>query len=224
MQRSHVSAKANQSPVAIGRQRIHPAVHLQTGDLVGAFVELDMAFDDRPVFSEIAPPPSAARWVTDRLRELRSILTAQNVQERPVILPLPAMALNDPDLPSKCADTLAGTRLCAQEFSFEFTDAAFATCQRDVASTLRAFRQRGFRVSIDARLSCTAELAASNWLMIDTLRIPALSDATDEALLDRVETARTAGVAIVAERPYWRDGDALADLGIEYGLHPRADA
>jgi len=33
-----------------------------------------------------------------------------------------------------------------------------------------------------------------------------------------------AGVSIIADKPKWRDGDYLANMGIEYGVQPRTDA
>ena len=62
------------------------------------------------------------------------------------------------------------------------------------------------------------------WLMIDTLRINANEVDLYEDLEDLVEMARAAGVAIVAQKPYWRDGEYLDSIGIQYGLMPKTDA
>ena len=60
--------------------------------------------------------------------------------------------------------------------------------------------------------------------MVDTLRIRAKDIDTNPDLEDLIETAASAGVAIVAEQPYWRDGDYLARMGVDYGINPRTDS
>ena len=224
MQNFHVSAKTGQQSAKGHSFRFHPAVHLNTGDLVGAFVDLPFAFDDRPVFNLAEKRPSVASWMADVLSGLCHAAVSEDLRERPLILPMPAAALSTANVVSKCADVMAGSRLCPQEICFEVTDATLTACPSDVATIFRNFRQRGFRIAVDAGRSSAANLKASTWLMVDTLRIGTDNGDIGDDLLNLVDTASAAGVAIIVEDAYWRDGEYLASLGIEYGLNPRVDA
>lgn len=224
MQNFHVSAKRDQQPAAGKAFRISPAIHLNTGDLVGAFVDLPMAFDDRPSFDLVEKQPNAAEWIADKLGQLCRVAVAEDIRERPLVLPMPAAALSQADVVGRCLDAMNGARLCPQEVCFEINDAAIASSPLDISTVFRNFRQRGFRVAVDARRSCTADIRGSTWLMVDTLRIQFEDGNIPDEVVGIVDHAQAAGVAIVVEGAYWRDGDYLASLGIEYGLHPRADA
>lgn len=144
--------------------------------------------------------------------------------ERPLVLPVPASALSDPDMLDACNHAAAQTRLCNQEISFELTDAAITARPENARIFMHTFRRKGFRVSIDARKSWQSNLPAHDWLLIDTLRLHATSLESEPSLESYIGAASQAGVAIVAQAPYWRDGEYLASLGIDYGLSPRTDA
>ncbi len=210
------------------RMRAKPAIHLCTGDMVGAFIEVAIDFDDRPM--SLAQPRSnassvkPAQWLADRIGDVASLCEITAMTERPIILPIPVACLTDSTTLDACIHAVAQTKLCHQELSLEITDSAFATHDLSARKLIQEFRQRGFRVSIDARKSWTASLSADCWLMIDTLRLRAEHIADEVDLMHRVELAAHAGVAIVAEHPKWRDGEDLAALGIDYGLSPKADA
>lgn len=219
-----VSTKRNQAPRCLQSVRFHPAVHLNTGDLVGAFAETPFAFEDRPRFGMTMSKPIIADWVSNALMELCRTVTAEDIRERPIIMSLPAAALGDRDVVSACVDVMAGSRLCPQEICFEITDAALVASSCDVTGYFRSFRQRGFRIAIDARTSWQCEIPTSTWLMVDTLRVRFDRNEMSVELAARLDIARAAGVAIVAEKARWRDGEQLSEMGIEYALHPRADA
>ncbi|MEO0883571.1 MAG: EAL domain-containing protein [Pseudomonadota bacterium] len=224
MQNSHVYAKRDQASRRSDHVRFHPAVHLNTGDLVGAFVDIPLAYDDRPIFNLGGQQPSVADWMSGTVAELCRVAVGTEMRERPLILPIPAASLCHADTVNACADVLAGSRLCPQEICFEVTDAALVASPLDITALFRSFRQRGFRIAIDARTSWQADLRASTWLMVDTLRVSLNTCDDDDELMALIEVARSAGVAIIAEGALWRDGEYLASLGIEYALHPRSDA
>lgn len=228
MQRS-LSVRA-EAPTAKfnARLRVTPAIHLCSGDLVGAFIEHAVGFDDTPSFSLRSTPdsdrPSPAKWVGTKIVELATYCDVTGNTERPLILPIPSAAMLDPDTIEEAIAAAAQTRLCHQEISFELTDAALTAAPTAGENFIRACRKRGFRVSIDARISHSATVSPTTWLMIDTLRLKMSDLETEPSLDDKVEIAASAGVAIVAQQPLWRDGDYLARLGIDYGLSPRTDA
>lgn len=227
MQRFERAHKLEISARRANPLRVNPAVHLCSGDTVGAFVEYAEMFEDRPVFAARmakAASPSAIDWVADRISDLAIYCETTCTTERPLILPVPGICLTETGMIESCVHAAAQTRLCHQELSFEITDTALATSAHKMRPLLQAFRQRGFRVSIDSRRSWSAEISGECWLMIDTLRVRADDIGQDQDLDRRIETAATAGVAIVAEHARWRDGDLLSDRGIDYGLFPRADA
>ncbi|MEL7481325.1 MAG: hypothetical protein AAGJ29_07175 [Pseudomonadota bacterium] len=227
MQDIHKFAAERRADTAHLPIRLCAGVHLLSGEPVGAFVETSLAFDDRPSFDVQADKPScpsAVDWVLARLDEVITVGACPSVKERPIVLPVPSAGFGDPDLAPRCADAMAVSHLCPQEICFEFSDSAFAASDKDSEPLLRAFRQRGFRVGIDARQSWCAGLSGPCWLMVDSLRVTAKAALTNARLRDRIDFAFSAGVAVVAERPRWRDGEILADLGVHYGLRPLADA
>lgn len=206
--------------------RLKPVIHLCTGDTVGAFVEHAIGFDEKPTFDFVpkTAPPSPANWVANRILDIASMCDTLCFTDRPIVIPVPGCAINDPDLLKAVIKAIGQTKLCHQEISLELPDAALTTAGEKVYEFVSAFRKYGFRVSIDARISWNANLPGHTWLMIDTLRINADEIDTHSALEVILEIANAAGVAIVAQKPYWRDGDYLASIGIQYGLMPRADA
>jgi len=209
------------------RIRIKPSMHLCSGDAVGAFAEHASAFDERPKFTHAAhtsEQASPAAWIARSISDLAVICDTLSYNERPIVLPIPACALSQPGLIEACNQAVAQTRFANQEISFEITDAVATTTGVLLQNIITNFRRNGFRVSIDARKSWSARLPATCWLMIDTLRVHPHHIDTEADLEDMIDIARTAGVAIVAQKPHWRDGDYLASLGIDYGLSPRADA
>lgn len=227
MRHTSESALPTQSKSRTASIRLTSAIHLCSGDTVGAFVEHARGFDDKPSFIRKglrAAETDATRWVADKIRDIAVLCETLCFADRPLILPIPACALTDAHLLDAVTKSISQTRLCHQEISFELPDAALATAGQHVYDFISTFRKNGFRVSIDARKSWISEFSGHTWLMIDTLRINAAEIDVDSDLEIMIETARSAGVAIVAEKPFWRDGDYLASIGIDYGLKPRADA
>jgi len=209
------------------RIRIKPSMHLCSGDAVGAFAEHARTFDERPVFTHDAGRSahlSPAEWVVRSVSDLAVICQTLSYNERPIVLPIPACAFSQPGLVDACDHAIAQTQFANQEISFEITDAAAAATGALLQNMITAFRKKGFRISIDARKSWTSRMPAPCWLMIDTLRICPHHIETEAELEDMISIARSAGVAIVAQKPHWRDGEYLASLGIDYGLNPRTDS
>ena len=218
------AAKPETSP----QLRVHPAIHLCSGDMVGAFAEHATAFDDTPRFSlgqvDLSSQTTPAKWLAEKILDLASYCDLTGITERPIIMPVPAAVLNDTGHVEAAVLAMAQTRLCHQEISFELTDAAITNSTDQAESFIRNCRKRGFRVSIDARTSQSMSLKPGMWLMIDSLRINADSICQEDALDEQIEIASQAGVAIIAQSPLWRECDYLASLGIDYGLKPRTDA
>lgn len=227
MQHFAHTAEGSSTSTLARRVRTRPAIHLCSGDLVGAFAEFATHFDEGPLFlSQHSKNRDCdpKQWLAERISDVACLAEVTNTSERPIVLPMPASCLTDTQTVDTCVHAVAQTRLCHQELSFEITDSAFATHALSARKLIQSFRQRGFRVSIDIRKSWIAHLSSDCWLMIDTLRLNANDIWNQPALIKRLEIAASAGVAIVAEKPKWRDGDELAALGIEYGLSLRADA
>lgn len=228
MQRVACNKAEAAKPETAPQLRVHPAIHLCSGDMVGAFAEHAFDFDDSPRFSlgqvDLSSHTTPAKWLAEKILTLASYCDLTGMTERPIILPVPASVLNDESLVETAILAMAQTRLCHQEISFELTDAAIASSADQAEGFIRSCRKRGFRVSIDARTSQSMNMKPNMWLMIDSLRINADSICQEEALDEHIDIASQAGVAIVAQSPQWRECDYLASLGIDYGLHPRADA
>lgn len=207
--------------------RLHPSVHLCCGDTIGAFVEPMFQLDEKPNFGPASGWTNSADLETrllEQIGELASYCDTIGTELRPLILPVPVSVLEIPSLIDACLNKIAQTRLCPQELAFEFTDAEMLRNTGFDFDLFRSLRMRGVRVAIDARASWRCQLQPMSWLMVDTLRVPAEQIGIDQALDDMIAQAVDAGVAIVADRPRWRDGDFLARAGVAYGVHPYADA
>lgn len=202
-------------------------MHLCSGDAVGAFMEYAYNFEDKPALlsnSDIKTHHTAASWIASKIIDMASMCDMIDYIERPLILPVPARTLIDNDVLEFCTNAAAQTRLCHQEISLEITDAAISAHTEEAVTFMHTFRRQGFRVSVDARKSCAGELPGECWLLVDTLRLRAQDIEVEPALQDMIGLASSAGVAIVAERALWRDGEYLARMGIDYALKPRTDA
>ncbi|MEL7128765.1 MAG: hypothetical protein AAGK23_04400 [Pseudomonadota bacterium] len=207
--------------------RFEPAIHLCSGEKVGAFVETHRQFAEQPKFGPATgtiTPLSAGEWLAAHIADIVLATAHYGVVDRPIVVNAPSACLSDRATPALCLEQITNSPLCAQEFSLEFENAAFETCDLETMAAVRPFRQRGFRVSVDARRNWTTHIPAHVWLMVDTLRIHAEQFETDIALQDTVSAASQAGVSIVAVGARWRDGEALAEHGICYGIKPRTDA
>lgn len=227
MQQSTLNRSSSTTGASSHQIRLHPSVHLGCGEAVGAFIEPMFKLDDRPRFGP-ASRTSAAENLEDRLvgqiQQIAAYCDGMDVSLRPLILPVPVCVLETPAIIDACLDMIAQTKLCPQEFAFEFTDAELIRNAGFDFNLFRSLRMRGLRVAIDARASSRCTLQPMSWLMVDTLRVSTEQVGVNQPLDDMISSAVSAGVAIVAERPRWRDGDYLARTGIEYGVRPYADA
>jgi len=227
MQRTSHTAKPASPKGVTPFIRPHTCMHLCSGDAVGAFIEYAHSFEDKPALlskSDVHTHQTAANWIASKIEDIASMCDTLDYTERPLVLPVPARTLIDDDVLESCTYAAAQTRLCHQEMSLEITDAAISAHTEEATTFMHTFRRKGFRVSVDARRSWAAELPAECWLLVDTLRLRAQDIETEPALQDVIDLASSAGVAIVAERAFWRDGEYLARMGIDYALKPRADA
>lgn len=203
------------------------AYHLETGDPVCAFLKPTRQFAEAPRFGIADHNDAGAditEWFTDEIEKLIDFAELIEPHTRPLILPLPDAAIACPHLAGVADELLANSFSCPQEISFEISDATMVNHAAEALILIRAFRRRGFRISIDARRSWQSELPAYAWLMIDTVRIDPASLTCDQALSDFIETASSAGVSVIAMRPAWRDSAYLETFGVEYGVAPRSDA
>lgn len=208
--------------------RLHPVRELPTGEAVGLILEHRESFADRVRFGPAAnqtpaPVSAAATWLSSRIEHAAHSEALSPQQLRPVFVPAPDAALFDSTVPLACATAMAGSPLLPQEICLEFRDSALVTAGSEVETRMRAFRRRGFRVSVDIRSSQSAEMSVALRLMIDTIRVRT-EDMHDPDIAERVHEARRSGICILAEAPRWRDVDELASLGIQFGVSLRADA
>lgn len=227
MQQTTTKESARAIPALDCPLRLKHAVHLGQGETIGVFVEPMFQLDDRPSFGprqEDTLENDLGARLLGQIQRLAELCQTNQIEQRPLILPVPASVLETPSLINACLDTLSQTKLCPQELAFEFTDADMVRNTGYDFGLLRALRTRGLRISMDARQSWHCQLQPMSWLMIDTLRVPAHPIGLDETLEDMIAFAVDAGVSIIAEKPRWRDGDALARAGIEFGISPYADA
>lgn len=227
MQRQKLSSPLSRQGQTTPHVRAHNCLHLSSGDTVGAVIEYAQNFEDTAVVFASGTTLTHTRpsdWVGEKILDVAAMCETIDYTERPLVMPVPAMVLTDPFIVEACIKAAAQTRLCHQEISLELTDAAITLHTEDAHTFVHMLRRKGFRVSVDARKSWAGNLPGTDWLMVDTLRIRAQDLDTNPELDHLIETAAAAGVAIIAEQPYWRDGDYLATLGIDYAINPRTDS
>ena len=123
-----------------------------------------------------------------------------------------------------CDAAVRQTRFCAQEFVFEFKDAALHASRTDLLEHVQNLRKRGFRVSLDARRSFETKLCGNLRLMLDTIRVEADAVWSDPALQEKIEIAAESGIGVIAQNARYRDSEALIRLGVTYGAGLKADA
>lgn len=227
MQRHKLSQSIAQKTHKLPLLRAHNCMHLCSGDTVGAFIEFPQSFEDTPVsfgHNQTSKSAMPSQWISNKILEIATLCETLSFSERPLIVPVPDAILTDQHSLDACLKAATQTRLCNQELSLELTDAAITLHPEEAHAFVHAFRRKGFRVSVDARKSWSNELPGQDWLMVDTLRFNAKDLEANPDIETLIAVAVSAGVAIVAERAYWREGEYLARLGIDYGLYPRTDS
>ncbi|MEO0981169.1 MAG: hypothetical protein AAFX03_00790 [Pseudomonadota bacterium] len=220
--------RLERGPAPRPRVRFSTALLLETGEAAWAYAMIERAFEDRCAFGPAAAERAGAEcpsaWLSRLVRDVASEASTEDLIGRLIVVPTPDAALSDLAAPALCDKIVAGTRLGQQEFCFEVRLSAIAAAPEQAADWIKTARSRGFRVAIDARRAAPCRVAPSTWLMIDSLRVDADTLFTEAAVVEFIEQAVQTGVSVLADRPRWRDGGALALLGVDYGLNPQADA
>lgn len=208
--------------------RLSPVVHLLTGDVVNLVAETCRSFEDRASFggnglfiNRISP----ALWMAHQIEAVAELVNEPRfANARPIIIEAPITALMHPDTPMACEAAAARSRLCPQEICVEVEDATLSQSKSDIVRSIEALRRRGFRVGVNATRSWCTPLDTRLRLLLDCVRVDAAKLWTEADLLNRVEAARACGMAVIAENARYRDGEKLADVGIELARAPKVDA
>ncbi|MGB3626208.1 MAG: EAL domain-containing protein [Henriciella sp.] len=207
--------------------RFEPVVHLVKGDIVNLIAETPKRYEERVSFGMsglIAERISPALWLAHEVELAAQAAYRDEATARPILIQAPIAAMMHPDTPMACDAAAARSKICPQEICIEVEDAALAQSRDDIVKSIEALRRRGFRVGINATRSWCTPLDTGLRLMLDCVRVDARQICNHEDLMGRVEAAVACGMAVIAENANYRDGEELAELGIELGVRPRADA
>jgi hypothetical protein len=207
--------------------RFSPVLNLSTGASHGLVCEARSTFEDRVSFGPVAATSlnaNPAKWLGSQIEQMAVQLANQCEFDRPVIMPAPLTALAHSNTALACDAATRRTEVCHQEICLEFVDSAFAGDPTDITHRVGTLKRRGFRVGIDLRKSWLSPLNSSLCLLLDTMRVDAKDLLTNGQLLDTVFAASETGIMVIAENTKWRDGQALAALGIHVAVQPAADA
>ena len=228
MQQFSTQPAATVSAQKPAKLRLAPVVHLLSGEVVSAVAESQRQFEDRPQFGlaseTVLKSANPAKWLAGQIEDLAELVGIVDTPARPLFLAAPLAAFSHSNTAIAADAAVRKTRLLAQEICLEFKDAAFVSGGTDCLRRVEALRRKGFRVSIDARQAWNSEPPRALHLLIDTIRVRADDIDACEDLATKIEIAAASGVAIIAEGARWRDGEMLANMGIDYGCRPRADA
>ena len=221
------SEKLSSQPAALPA-RFRPIIHLTSGDIVASLAETPHAFTDTVSFGPAATLNAAqsnpAKWLAEKIETVAAAARLLEVTERPIIVRAPVAAFAHSGTGKACEIAAARSKLCPQEICLEFCDSALAASPAEALSRVRLLRQRGFRISIDARKAWNTDVTPALRLCIDTYRVQAESLYSEPTLQDSCERAAEAGISVVAHGARWRDADLLDSYGILYAINPVADA
>ena len=209
----------------IEHNRLVDVYNLETGETVFLMAQCQRDFSERVRFGPRTGTPALqnpANWIAQNIEEI-AYLSHDYSPVRPILIPVPIAAFMDENLVTACHAAILRTPLCPQEVCLEIDDATVTLMGPSLNPTLEALKRHGFRLSLNATLTATAALSENLRLLLDTLRLDARRFEKEADMQDRVEAARAAGIALIAENAFWRDGPYLARHGIDYGINPRRD-
>ncbi|MEM5517663.1 EAL domain-containing protein [Henriciella sp. AS95] len=215
------------NPGLLPALRFEPVIHLINGDIVNLIAETPKRYEERASFGTtglIAERISPALWLAHQVEAAARLAHEEVATARPIIVAAPIAAMMHPDTPMACDAAAARSHICPQEICIEVEDASLAQSRTDISNSIKALRSKGFRVGINATKSWCTPMDTGLRLMLDSARIDAKELWTSDDLAGRVEAAVACGMAIIAENVNYRDGEDLAEFGIELGLRPRTDA
>ncbi len=224
--RHETTRQTNDALAATRRLRFRTAIHLATGDPILAFAEIDRAFEDTAAFGPAgmaAPLGGPAEWLMSMIEDCAAAARIVDLSVRPIVAPAPIAAVFDPDAGQICDHAANRAGLCSQEICLELPLAAAASAPETAEAAILALRRRGIRVSLDGRDPHDVHFSGSFWLLIDSLRVDPDLAFGQAGVGEMIERAKARGVSIIADHPRWRDAEALARIGVDYGLDPVAD-
>ena len=149
---------------------------------------------------------------------------ARDQVSRPLHITAPLAALAHPDAAAACDAAVRRARACPQEICLEFEDCAFAQNPADAIRNVRAFRRFGLRVGVDARRAWNATTNLQLRMLLDSVRVDVRVLGYEADLVERLEAARFAGMAVIGDYARWRDVDELLEAGVTLATCPAADA
>lgn len=207
--------------------RFQPVVHLLSGDQMGQVCEIAKPMRDTVRFGPVTGNLDKIVPADQFCAHLKTVAKAthgQTADQRPILLPAPAVALKCSKMRQTCHDTIHATSLNSHEVCLEFSDHAFMEDVSTLTSKVQAYRKDGFRIAIDMTSSWQAVLDDALRLLIDTIRIDVDELYASPTLAYVVDAAANAGIFVIAENAKWRDGEYLAGLGVGGAICPQADA
>jgi hypothetical protein len=226
---SHLRLVVNEPQVVAARQpklRFRPVLRMADGAAYGMHAEADVAFEDTVQlrhFSDAAHP-SAAAWLGELIELAARIAHDTGLDLRPLSISAPMAALADKDGPMAAEAGAARAGILPQEIRIDFCDASVSALEDLALDRVDAFRRRGFRVGLDARKSWRTPMGARARMTFEAVRLdPSRCDAL-EIPMTRLEVACADGIALIAENVHWRDTERLAELGVHFGMSPKADS
>lgn len=216
------------APGAVRRPRLRfrPVVRLTDGVPFGLHAEADIAFEDTFHARHLrdSTHPSAAAWLGNLIERASRLAKDTQADLRPLSVSAPMAALADKDGPLAAEAGVLRAGLLPQEIRIDFSDASVAALEDLAFDRIDAFRDRGFRVGLDARKSWYTPMGARARLTFEAVRLTPAQCELLEIPVKRLEAASGCGIALIGENVCWQDAERLAERGVLFALAPRADA
>lgn len=208
------------------RLRLRPVMRLEDGAAFGMHVETEFNFEDtcRPHHMNDGAHPSSAAWLGDVIERAARMAHETGCTPRPLSITAPMAALSDPDTAMAAEAGARRTNILPQEIRIDFIDASVVALEDLALDKLDAIRARGFRIGLDARRGWRTPMGARARMTFEAIRLDARTLQELDIPMSRLEVAAAEGLALIAENAAWRDGPALANVGIHFGMAPRSDA
>lgn len=210
------------------RSRFETCLRLDDGHAAFPLTRIDPLFEEQAVsFGRSARPMNAASpadWLARAIRRLAEAAQEMELTFRPIHVPMPVAIFTDERGADIAAKEANEAGFCTQEFMLEIQDASLASGEPLAFDRLDTYRQKGFRIALDARRSAATPFSSRIRSAIERLRVNANDLIHDEMLQLRADIVSCIGGEVIVDRANWRQAEELQRCGASHALKLLSDA
>ena len=204
------------------RSRFEICMDISTGELAFPITRVDPLFEELPL--TIIETSSPSEWLGQVVRKLAHAAKTNEMNARPIHVPMPFSILADPNGPARAQQAVRDEDCCPQEFILEFQDASFSVMEVTGLDRMEDYRRIGFRIGLDARTSSAAPFGARLRSAVERMRVSSEELLFDETIQMRAEIVSSIGGDVIIDRAPWQKAELLRSYGATHALRMMADA